>query len=280
MNLTVLGIRRSLQNFFEEDGIFNHLNYWKSLPQTEVEGHLLIKQPCLLSGTDWFIECFRYLGAEAFDSKSLRENEGKLLDQGKKIFVGKLPFNLALTGERLALNLLQHSTSVSTTTHKFVEKSKKYGISILDTRKTTPGLRALEKDAVLRGGGINHRFNQTDLWMVKDNHKVFFGGITPAVNFFKEQKSQYTPLLVETQTIAELKEAMELGVRHIMLDNFEPAAVREAIGLKKEGVTFEISGGITLENIDSYLIEGVDAISIGCLTHTPTIIDLSFKYHV
>jgi nicotinate-nucleotide pyrophosphorylase (carboxylating) len=159
-----------------------------------------------------------------------------------------------------------------------VEKSEKYNIAILDTRKTLPGYRAFDKYAVRAGGGQNHRFGQADVWMAKDNHKAFFGGLRGAIDFFKSMGSFYAPVVVEIHDLAELKEAVKLGVRHVMLDNFSPTEVQAAIAEKSEGMTYEISGGITLESIEKYLIKGVDAISVGSLTYGAPPVDISFKY--
>ena len=148
----------------------------------------------------------------------------------------------------------------------------------MDTRKTTPGLRTLEKYAVRVGGGVNHRFSQTDLWMIKDNHKSFFGGVEGAVNFFKNSGSFYRPIELEVHNLDELNEGREFGIKHFMLDNFSPKLVSEAIDTKLEGETFEVSGGVTLESLSNYLIDGVDTISVGKITYGATPVDISLKY--
>jgi nicotinate-nucleotide pyrophosphorylase (carboxylating) len=188
-----------------------------------------------------------------------------------------LPFNVALSGERVALNLLQHACAIATQTHRFVAKAKAKNIAILDTRKTTPGLRWLEKYAVICGGGQNHRWCQTDMWMIKDNHKAVFGGVGAAAQFFKQLGSFYNPVLLEVHSLPELQEGLELGLRHFMLDNFGPQDIAHAVAMKRPGVTFEISGGVTLENIDLYLQSGIDAISLGSLTQGVPRVDISFK---
>ena len=200
-----------------------------------------------------------------------------MLPPGKQIPVGALPFALAISGERVALNLLQRASSIATLTRRLVDKAQRRGIAILDTRKCTPGLRQLEKYAVYQGGGSNHRRGQTDAWMVKDNHKAFFGGLTPAVDFFRKQRAFYTPLIVEIDELSEIGEAVDLGIKHLMLDNFTPSQIHQALREKPRGVSFEVSGGITLDNIDHYLIEGLDAISLGGLTSAPPPVDISFK---
>jgi len=152
------------------------------------------------------------------------------------------------------------------------------GIKILDTRKTTPGLRFLEKYAVRVGGGFNHRMGQTDTWMIKDNHKSFFGGLKGALEFFGKMGSFYNSVVVEIHNTSELEEAISHGVKHVMLDNFTPEQVSEAISLKRDSMTFEVSGGINLDNIKNYLISGVDGISIGKITYDAPSVDISLKF--
>jgi nicotinate-nucleotide pyrophosphorylase (carboxylating) len=273
--LNSTAIRADLERFFVEDDLGRNGYYTQSLPTDSVTCSLKIKDDLTIAGMPWFIESFRFLGAKLSDE--LLQWEGKFLKKGSELNF-ELPFSLALTGERIALNLLQHASSIATYTTQFVDKAEKYKIAILDTRKTTPGLRALEKYAVRTGGGYNHRLGQTDMWMVKDNHKSFFGGVTEAVEFFKSQQGFYTPIEVEIHDLAELEVARELGIRHLMLDNFSPDQIREAVKVKAEGMTYEVSGGVRLDTIDNYLIEGVDAISIGALTYGAPAVDISLKY--
>jgi nicotinate-nucleotide pyrophosphorylase (carboxylating) len=193
-------------------------------------------------------------------------------------FPEAVPFNVAVTGERLALNLLQHASSISTWTQKHVEKASSKKIKLLDTRKTTPGLRSLEKYAVRVGGGFNHRLGQTDSWMIKDNHKSSLGGLEGALKFFLDQGAFYNNIIAEIHDIEELKKAQDLGLTHLMLDNFSPDKISEAIKLKKNGVSFEVSGGVNLENLERYLIDGVDAISMGSLIYSAPRVDISLKF--
>ncbi|MEC7183011.1 MAG: nicotinate-nucleotide diphosphorylase (carboxylating), partial [Bdellovibrionota bacterium] len=167
--------------------------------------------------------------------------------------------------------------NIATYTSKFVTLAEAKGISILDTRKTMPGLRFLDKYSVRVGGGKNHRFGQTDVWMIKDNHKSYFGGLQGAISFFKKMGSFYNPLVVEVHSLDEFEKANSMGVKHFMLDNFNPGEIKEALKSKKEGTTIEVSGGIHLGILENYLIEGVDAISIGALTHSPETVDISLK---
>lgn len=278
MNLTQIALHEDIKSFFKEDDFSRNLYYVNSLPLDKVECQLFIKSDLLLSGLPWFNSVFTYLGEKDFGQDVIKEIEGKLLSKGTVISLGKLPFAKAITGERIALNLLQRASNISTFTHQFVEKAKKYEIKILDTRKTTPGLRALEKYAVRMGGGLNHRLGQTDLWMIKDNHKEFFGGVREAISFFREMGSFYNPIELEVHSEEEFHLAVENNVNHVMLDNFSPESISSLVAKKPEGMTVEVSGGINLENVESYLINGVDAISIGSLTYAAPPVDVSFKY--
>jgi nicotinate-nucleotide pyrophosphorylase (carboxylating) len=269
--------RKDLERFFEEDDLIRNHFYFSSLPTEIVECHLHIKSPLVLAGLPYFFSVFEYLGAKDLGFEIIKNLEGKKLDPSESPITFTLPFNIALTGERLALNLLTHATSVATTTSVFTRKAEEFGISILDTRKTTPGLKSLEKYAVLQGGGSNHRFAQTDVWMVKDNHKDFFGGVEKALLFFKNQRGFYKPIVLEVHSLEELNQAIELGVSHVMLDNFKPDMIKTAIDIKPDRMTYEVSGGISLDNLESYLISGIDAISIGSLTQNPLKVDLSLK---
>jgi len=271
--------RSELENFLREDGLEGHWPYWLSLPQHEVTCDLYLKSDLVLCGTPFFHGVFELLsGAKVEALQGLRKYEGQKLRASKVPFFSfKLPFAVAITGERLALNLLANCSAIATETRTLAERAKPFGIKILETRKTLPGLKAFQKYAVQIGGGYNHRTTQTDVWMIKDNHKSFFGGIAEALDFFKGQGALYQNTVVEIHLLEELQDAIHLGVRHFLLDNFSVEMVKSAVEFKKEGMTFELSGGIREANLDQYLILGVDAISIGALTYSPKPVDLSLK---
>ena len=277
MSLLSRALRRDIERFMEEDDLSRNAFYANNLPDEMVSCELKVKSPLRLAGMPFFVEVFRYLADRDDLLEELLAFEGRDYTGADSIKF-ELPFSLALTGERLALNLLQRASMIATFTQKFVSKCENYLIKILDTRKTTPGLRSLEKYAVRIGGGYNHRFGQADMWMVKDNHKKILGGVSGAVNFFKAQGLFYTNIEVEVHSLAELKEALDLGVTHIMLDNFSGDDIDRANELKRPGVTFEVSGGVNLDNIESHLRPGVDAISIGALTYGAPPVDLSLKF--
>jgi len=278
MKLTQLSLEKDMAHYFAEDDLSRNLFYMKSLPEDEVVCDLYIKSDLVLAGLPWFQAAFQYLGESDFGQAICDKYEGRSIKKGTKLDLGRMSFAKALTGERIALNLLQRASNIATYTSEYVEKAKKYNIAILDTRKTTPGLRMLEKYAVRVGGGMNHRFGQTDLWMVKDNHKAFFGGVEEAIQFFKDMGAFYNGIELEVHSEEEFEKAIELGVRHVMLDNFEPELIKRIIKKKKDNMTIEISGGVRLSNLEDYLIEGVDAISVGALTYDAPAVDISFKY--
>lgn len=280
MNRTLIekSLEKDFEHFFLEDDLSRNHSYISSLPNDNVACSLKIKDDLVLAGLPYFFGAFNHLGAD-LDSTELLKNEGKSFKKEDKAEIHfDLPFSLALTGERIALNLLQRASSIATFTAKFVELAKNSETKILDTRKTTPGLRGLEKYAVRAGGGYNHRLGQSDMWMVKDNHKSFFGGVKEAVDFFRSMNGFYIPIEVEIHDLAELQAGFELGIKHFMLDNFSPEDIQKAVAIKPNGVTFEVSGGIRINTIENYLIPGVDAISIGSMTYDAPAVDLSLKY--
>jgi nicotinate-nucleotide pyrophosphorylase (carboxylating) len=181
-----------------------------------------------------------------------------------------------LKAERTALNFLQRLSGVATLTRRFIEKLKPFGVVLLDTRKTTPGMRYLEKNAVRHGGGRNHRLNLEDMAMVKDNHIAMAGGITPAVRRVRAAWPEKA-IEVEVKSVAELEEALALGVELVMLDNFPLDMAAEAVRVNRGRARLEISGNVTMENIAEKAATGVDFISAGALTHSFRSLDLSLK---
>ena len=180
-----------------------------------------------------------------------------------------------LTAERVALNLLGRLSGIASATRTYVDAVAGTGATILDTRKTTPGLRALEKYAVRCGGGSNHRFGLDDGILVKDNHLLVAGGVTAAVRGLRLISD--LPIEVEVETLAELREALEACVDRVLLDNMSPALMAEAVALCKGRASTEASGGITLATIREVAATGVDFISIGALTHSVKSLDVSLE---
>ena len=274
-DLQSLAFEQDYARFFAEDDLNGNAFYLHQLPHEMVHCVLKLKSDVVLSGLPYFIGAFNFLGAE-LKYDLFRKFEGQVFSKGQTIEFN-LPFHIALTGERVALNLLQQSSRISTFTRKFIEAVDSSGIKILDTRKTTPGLRSLEKYAVRVGGAHNHRFSQADAWMIKDNHKTYFGGLEPAWKYFQSMQTFYQNIIVEIHSLEELQTAIKLGIKHVMLDNFSVDDIHRAILLKQTGMTYESSGGVKLENIQQFLIKGIDAISIGALTHSAPHVDLSMK---
>lgn len=268
------GLLPDVERWLLEDDLNRNFHYLRSLPTHPVELTLKFKSPMLLAGTDYFATVFSFLGSDVSEVLELERREFSGTET--YTFKTKIPFNVAVTGERLALNLLQHGTSIATWTKEFVKLAGE--TKILDTRKTTPGLRSLEKYSVRVGGGYNHRLGQTDLWMIKDNHKACLGGLKGAFEFFQAQGTFYNNIIAEIHDLNELKVAIGLGIKHVMLDNFSADQIREAVKLKSPGMTFEVSGGIRLDTVKNYLIPGIDALSVGSLTYSAPRVDISLKY--
>jgi nicotinate-nucleotide pyrophosphorylase (carboxylating) len=208
-------------------------------------------------------------------------SDGDTVKHGDIGFIVKGKAQGLLKSERLLLNIMQRLSGIATVTKKAVEAIGNYPTKVLDTRKTTPNLRVLEKWAVTAGGGENHRFGLYDMIMLKDNHIDVSGGITNAINKAKnylESNQLSLGIEVETRNLNEVQEALDaMPIQRIMLDNFSPALTEEAVKLINGRCETEASGGITLENIRDYAAAGVDFISLGMLTHSVKSLDISFK---
>lgn len=180
--------------------------------------------------------------------------------------------------ERVALNLGQRLCGIATLTARFVERVKALPVRIVDTRKTTPGLRLFEKYAVIAGGGHNHRFDLGDGIIIKDNHIAACGSISKAVALLRQQKSKDLKIEVEAENIEQVRECLDSGVEIIMLDNMDTETMRRAVELAKGRALLEASGGVTLANVREIAETGVDYISIGALTHSAPAVDISMRY--
>ncbi|MBQ9948892.1 MAG: carboxylating nicotinate-nucleotide diphosphorylase [Oscillospiraceae bacterium] len=185
---------------------------------------------------------------------------------------------LMLKAERTSLNILQHMSGIASYTNKCVKLVEGTNASIADTRKTLPGLRALQKYAVTAGGGRNHRYNLTDAAMLKDNHIDAYGGITAAVTALRKKAGHMLQIEVETRNLAEVQEAVDCGVNVIMLDNMDCPTMAEAVKLVNGRAKLEASGNITLDNIAEVAKTGIDIISLGALTHSVQAFDISMKW--
>ncbi|MBC8000683.1 MAG: carboxylating nicotinate-nucleotide diphosphorylase [Leptolyngbya sp.] len=184
-----------------------------------------------------------------------------------------------LTAERTALNLIQRMSGIATHTAVYADKARAVGVAVLDTRKTVPGLRVLDKFAVRLGGGTNHRFGLYDQVLIKDNHIACAGGITQAVENARKLYSD-KKIEVETTNLQEVEEALTAKADIIMLDNMTPQQVSQCVDVIQKRAFVEVSGGITLETFEKYLLPGVDAISIGALTHSVKAVDISLEVEI
>ncbi|MGQ9734650.1 MAG: carboxylating nicotinate-nucleotide diphosphorylase [Candidatus Bipolaricaulia bacterium] len=238
------------------------------------EGVILAKAGGVLSGLPVAGEVFRRVDPEILFTPEAQD--GEPVAPGELVARLSGPLRGLLTGERVALNFLCRLSGIATLTSRFVEAIAPYRAVILDTRKTTPGWRALEKYAVRCGGGRNHRMGLYDMVLIKDNHIAAAGSITAAVERARAAGVRL-PIEVEVRTLEELEEALALGVDRILLDNMDLATLREAVALSKGQAELEASGGISLENVAEVAATGVDYISIGALTHSAPALDLSLE---
>ena len=236
------------------------------------------RERAILAGVETAAEVFRRVDPTVEIATSRKD--GSEVDAGESVIEIRGAARSILKAERVALNFLQRLSGIATMTHKFVEAAANEHVKILDTRKTTPGLRALEKAAVIAGGGTNHRFGLFDMVMLKDNHLATaagFDSFAKAVRKFRQARPDLQ-IEVEADTLDQVHAFLEIdGIDVILLDNMKPAQIREAIALGKDKVKFEASGGVTLKNIRQIAATGVDYISIGALTHSPRAIDFSLE---
>lgn len=241
--------------------------------------HLLVKEPGIIAG----IEAARYIFDDVSNEITFNEKikDGALVKTGDIAFTVSGPTNQLLTAERLVLNIMQRMSGIATKTNYYQNLCKGTKTKVLDTRKTTPLFRFFEKWAVIIGGGANHRYGLFDMILIKDNHIDFAGGITKAIdlsNKYLKENALKLEIEVECRTIEDVKKVLAHGkVNRIMLDNFTPEQVKEAVTLINGKYETEASGGITEQTIRNYALAGVDFISVGALTHHVNSLDLSLK---
>ena len=236
----------------------------------------LAKSDGVLCGIEIALRVFEILQPTGFEAKVYKK-DGDVLKKGDIIAEIHGKTRTILKGERTALNLIQHMSGIATATHNAVEIVKGTNASIADTRKTLPGLRALQKYAVTVGGGRNHRYNLSDAAMLKDNHIDAGGGIANAVAKLKTKLGHMTKIELEVRNLDELRQALEADVDVIMLDNMSPALMNEAVEITNGKALLEASGGITDETLREIAETGVDIISMGALTHSVKAFDISLK---
>lgn len=234
----------------------------------------LAKADGVLCGINVALRVFELLGDFKFEKY---KNDGDKLKKGDIIAKIEGPTKLLLKGERTSLNLIQHMSGIATMTNEAVELVKGTKATVTDTRKTLPGLRALQKYAVTCGGGRNHRFNLSDAAMLKDNHIDACNGITEAVKILRGKIGHTVKIEVETRNLAEVEEALATGCEIIMLDNMDCDTMKKAVEMADGRALLEASGNITSETIRPVAETGVDIISIGALTHSVKAFDISLK---
>ena len=241
--------------------------------------HLLVKEEGILAGVDMARKVFQKFDPDM--KMNVLINDGEHVKPGDIAFTVDGRVRSLLQTERLMLNIMQRMSGIATMTHRYVERVAGTGCHILDTRKTTPGMRVLEKQAVKIGGGMNHRIGLFDMILLKDNHIDFAGSISNAINRchkYLKEKNLDLKIEIEVRDFDELRQVLdEGGVDRIMLDNFTPADTKKAVDLINHRYEVESSGGITYDTIRDYAEQGVDFISVGALTHSVKSLDLSFK---
>jgi len=240
------------------------------------EAYFMAKADGVICGSEIAARVFTMLDP-SIDVKFLM-SEGERVSKGQKIATINGHTREMLKAERTALNIIQHMSGIATYTRKCVDAVEGTKATIADTRKTLPGLRALQKYAVTVGGGRNHRYNLTDAAMLKDNHIDAYGGITAAVNTLRKRAGHMLQIEVETRDLDEVKEALNCGVNVIMLDNMSLEEMTEACKIVDGKAKTEASGNITLDNIRAVAETGVDIISLGALTHSVQAFDISMKW--
>lgn len=240
-------------------------------PGTRATAIVTQKAPGVIYGLEAAALAFTLLDAQ---SEFARRVEEGVWREGGPVFDVEGDAGALLSAERTALNLLGRLSGVATLTARYVKAVEGTGAQILDTRKTTPGLRALEKAAVVAGGGANHRFGLWDMVLIKENHAAMAGGVGAAVRAARALAPEL-PLDVECRDLAEVREALEAGAPRILLDNMDPDALREAVAVIGGRAETEASGGVSLETVREIAAAGLDFVSVGALTHSAPALDLS-----
>ncbi len=276
MNVNLRAIRDLLEMALREDIGMGDITSDSVVPaDTQARGMILSKDEGIIAGLDVAGEIFRMLDPEVDFRKLV--SDGEQIHQRQELAIAEGSARSILTAERTVLNFLQRLSGIATITSKYVSAASDYHAAIIDTRKTTPGWRVLEKYAVRVGGGCNHRFGLYDAVLIKDNHIAAVGGIINAVARAQERISHTMKIEVEAETLDQVREAIESSADIIMLDNMDAETMSEAVRLISGKAIVEASGGIRLENIPAVAATGVDLISIGALTNSAPPLDISMS---
>jgi nicotinate-nucleotide pyrophosphorylase (carboxylating) len=274
--------RQEVRRFLAEDiGGGDVTTLWTVPDSATATGWIVAREACVVAGLPLARLVFHEVGA-GIDVSDVAK-DGDAVAAGSRLMRLAGRARPMLSGERLALNLLQRLSGVATVTRRYAEALAGTSASVSDTRKTTPGLRVFEKYAVRVGGGRNHRIGLFDAVLIKDNHIAASGGITPALRAVASHRSGNVPVQIEVDGLDQLTEALDCGVDAVLLDNMSPARVREAVALIRghaNGATcwIEASGGITLTNIRAYAEAGADTVSVGALTHSAPSVDIALDF--
>ena len=269
-----------IKNALAEDiGDGDHSTISSITPGTEGWAVLKIKDDGVLAGLEVAEKIFKQMQPDSVFTSF--KKDGEEMKVGEKAFEVRAKVHTILQCERLVLNCMQRMSGIATLTRQYTNKLKNYRTKLLDTRKTTPNFRVLEKEAVRIGGGVNHRFGLYDMIMLKDNHIDYCGGIEMAIekaHAYDQQKKPGLKIEVETRNMEDVKKVMAVGkVNRIMLDNFSPEQITQALKIIDGKYETEASGGININNIEAYAATGVDFISSGAIIHQARSLDLSLK---
>lgn len=245
-------------------------------PEVKGEAFLVTREQLVLAGLPVFGRVFKILDSEI--EIEYHFEDGEHVEAQEKVCLLRGSLAAILKGERTALNFVQRMSGIATLTREYMKKIGSQKVRVVDTRKTTPGLRVFEKYAVRMGGGSNHRMGLFDGVLIKDNHIIAAGSITKAVSLAKEKAPHTVKVQVEVEDLAGLKEALQAGADLILLDNMAPDEIREAVKLVGGRVMVEASGGINIHNIEEIARTGVDIISSGALTHSVHSMDLGLDF--
>lgn len=259
----------------EDVGDGDRTTLWTVPPAAQARARLIAKAAGTVAGTTISAAVFQRLDADA--RVRIVVEDGGSVTPGDFILEVEGAARALLTGERTALNFLQHLSGVATLAHAFVQAVDGTGVAIMDTRKTMPGLRSLEKAAVRAGGGVNHRRGLHDMVLVKENHIARAGGIRAALAAVRSANDEALPVEIEVRTPEEALEALDAGCHRLLLDNMDLDAMRRTVGLARAvgPVTLEASGNVTLDRVRAVAETGVDCISVGALTHSAPALDVS-----
>jgi nicotinate-nucleotide pyrophosphorylase (carboxylating) len=277
--LDAVFVEREVRRFLAEDVGRGDITSERVVPRTaRAAAAMVARQACVVAGLPLAKAVF--LAVDPDIAFIERKTDGDRVAEGKVLARVEGPAGPILTGERVALNLVQRLSGIATMTRAYVDAIAGTGASVSDTRKTTPGLRVFEKYAVHVGGGRNHRMGLYDAILIKDNHRAIAGGAAAAAAMARKANGDAMPVQIEVDALADLPRVLDLGVEAVLLDNMSPAQVADAVRLARahplgRDCWIEASGGITLETVRAYAEAGVDTISVGALTHSAQAVDIA-----